>query len=243
MSRQLYSEMCKLLEDKQLANRHSLFQLKHFVVGKELTVQAKLRRCLTELNARKESIENLTLSIEEMKDDLKLLELKIDKIKGTEAKSELHSQWQEIQIRKLERRKISTNSTLKNLRRKMREQEEEANFFLQAYLQLEKLEPLKSFDDLEENTKLWDEIYSQELQLRLLLGKPIDLELVKCILALDKESAVKQNMVGILSQLQQQAEAAQSKQARIRQELDQQIQSARLENNGVEEQCQKEFPA
>jgi len=47
-----------------------------------------------------------------------------------------------------------------------------------------------------------------------LLQKPLDLELVKCILALDSESTTRKEMIGILEQIQNQAIAA-KEQSRI----------------------------
>jgi hypothetical protein len=50
--------------------------------------------------------------------------------------------------------------------------------------------------------------------LRLLLQKPLDLDLVKCILAMDSESATRKEMIGILEQIQNRALLA-SEQAKL----------------------------
>ena len=120
-------------------------------------------------------------------------------------KSELNKQFKSIQIRKLERKKLSLVNSLNNLNKKLKETQEEASFFLSAYKQLEKIEPLRDYDDLESNSHFWNENLSQELQLRILLQKPLDLELVKCILALNKESPIRIEMVNILEQIQNKA--------------------------------------
>jgi len=205
MANEIYEESKKLLCDRQVSNRHTFFQLKHFVLGKELTIQSKLQKCLKELDARTESIYNINLSIEEAKDDIKLLEIKTLALQKKKEKSELNKQYKVIQIRKLERKKLSLLNSLNNLIKKLKETEEEASFFLSAYKQLEKIEPLKNYDDLESNAQFWNENLSQELQLRILLQKPLDLELVKCILALNKESPIRIEMIKILEQIQNKA--------------------------------------
>jgi hypothetical protein len=205
MTNEIYEESKKLLSEKQISNRHTFFQLKHFVLGKELTTQSKLQKCLKELDARTDSIYNINLSIEESKDDIKLLEIKILALQKKKEKSELNKQFKSIQIRKLERKKLSLVNSLNNLNKKLKETQEEASFFLSAYKQLEKIEPLRDYDDLESNSHFWNENLSQELQLRILLQKPLDLELVKCILALNKESPIRIEMVNILEQIQNKA--------------------------------------
>lgn len=205
MKNEIYEESKKLLVEKRVSNRHTFFQLKHFVLGKELTTQSKLQKCLKELDARTESIYNINLSIEESKDDIKLLEIKIQALQKKKEKSELNKQFKTIQIRKLERKKLSLINSLNNLNKKLKETEEEASFFLSAFKQLEKIETLKNYDDLESNSHFWNENLSQELQLRILLQKPLDLELVKCILALNKESPIRIEMIKILEQIQNKA--------------------------------------
>ena len=73
----LLSTINQVLETPEIRNRHTFFQLRYFVLGKEPTVQSRLRKCLVELRARQESIENLRLSIEEAKDDIELANIDI----------------------------------------------------------------------------------------------------------------------------------------------------------------------
>lgn len=204
-SEELYEEAIKLLSKSEISNRHTFFQLKHFVLGKELTTQAKMQKCLKETEARVESINNIILSVDEANDDIKLIELKILSLEKKKPKSDINKQYKQIQIRKLERKKASLFNSLQNLRKKLRETEEEAAFFVNAFKQLEKIEPLKRYDDPESNQIFWNENLGQELQLRLLLQKPLDLELIKCILALDKESPIRVEVVRMLEQLQNKA--------------------------------------
>lgn len=201
-SEEIYEEAKKLISKTEISNRHTFFQLKHFVLGKELTTQSKMQKCLKETEARVESIENIILSVDEAKDDIKLIELKILSLQENKPKNDIDKQYKEIEIKKLERKKASLFNSLKKLNKKLKETEEETAFFLNAFKQLEKIEPLKRYDDPESNQDFWNENFGQELQLRLLLQKPIELELVKSILALNKESPVRKEVVNMLEQIQ-----------------------------------------
>jgi hypothetical protein len=201
---EIYEEAKNLLSktESAISHRHTFFQLKHFVIGKELTTQSKMQKCLKEIEARFESVNGMELSIDEANDDLELINLKILNISKKKCKKDINKQYNDIQIRKLNRKKINLSNSITSLKKKLTETEEEIAFFTSAFKQLEKIEPLKKYDDLESNQQLWNENFGQELQLRLLLQKPLDLELVKCILALNKESPIRIEMLKILDQIQ-----------------------------------------
>ena len=201
----LLSEVENLLKNNKLSSRHTFFQLKHFVIGKELTTQAKMQKCLKEMESRIAALKSMKLSQEEAKDDIELINLKIINLNKKKSKNDLHKQYKEIQIRKLNRKNQQFQDALSNLILKQKETEEEIDFFLSAFKQLEQIEPYKGHDDPESNAKLWNDTFGQELQLRLLLQKPLDLELVKSILALENNSPVKKEMVNILEQIQNRA--------------------------------------
>jgi hypothetical protein len=234
MSSQVYEVATNLLKSRETVNRHSYYQLKHFVLGKEHTIQAKLRKCLNELAARHSSLQNLLLAIEDMEDEVLLTDLKIRKLTEKPAESDLHKQWQQIQIRKLTRRKAHTQSSLLDLKKKLKECEEETAFFIHAYQQLEKVEPLKSFDDPIKESKYWNEQFAHELQLRVMLQKPLDLELVKSILALDDKAPIKGEMINILEQIQSRTQTSHKT------EMDRAIEVAREAGHDKESECQKE---
>jgi hypothetical protein len=207
MTSEIYKEANDLLDrtEPSISHRHTFFQLKHFVIGKELTTQAKLQKCLKEIEARVDSINGMNLSIEETKDDLELINIKMSNLEKKKEKKDINKLYKDIQIRKLNRKKTLLVNSLSNINRKLKETEEEVSFFTSAFKQLEKIEPLKAYDDLESNQQFWNENFGQELQLRLLLQKPLDLELVKCILALNKESPIRIEMLKILDQIQNKA--------------------------------------
>jgi hypothetical protein len=206
MSSEIYEQSRSLINEAKISHRHTFFQLKHFVLGKELTTQGKLQKCVKELEARVEAMESIELSIEEAQDDMELLGLKIEALQIKKKKNELpgclHRKYKDIQIRKLNRKKKLLLNSLGNLKNKYKEAEEEAAFFLGAFKQLEVIEPLRDYDDAESNQRFWNENFGQELKLRLLLQKPLDVELVKSVLALNKESPIRIEMVKMLDQIQ-----------------------------------------
>ena len=214
MSSEIYKRACDLVESRPVCSRHTFYQLKHFVLGKELTTQAKMQKCLREIDARKGSMKSMILGIEDAEDELKMLGLKMVVLEKKKEKNELHREYKAIQKRKLSRKKAVLQDTIDDMRKKLLETEEETSFFLGAYSQLEKIEPLKRHDDPEANAHYWNENFAQELQLRILLQKPLDLDLVKCILAMDSESATRKEMIGILEQIQNRALLA-SEQAKL----------------------------
>lgn len=234
MSSHIYDAAVNLLKSRETVNRHSLYQLKHFILGKEHTIQAKLRKCLNELAARKDSLQNLMLAIEDTEDEVLLLDLKIQKLAEKLAESDLHKQWQQIQSRKLARRKAHIQSSLLDLKKKLKECEEETAFFLHAYQQLEQAEPLKPYDDPIKESRYWNEQFAQELQLRVLLQRPLEPELVKSILALDEKAPIRGEMINILEQIQSKAQTSRKA------EMDRAIEVARDVGPNKETECQKE---
>ena len=208
MSSDIYKQAGELISKSNISGRHTFYQLKHFVLGKELTTQAKMQKCVREVQARMDSIKSMVLGIEEAEDECRIMDLRSAVLEKKKDKSELHKEYKTIQKRKLNRKRLALLDSVEDMRRKLRETEEEMSFFVGAYQQLEKIEPLRRHDDPEANAQYWNENFAQELQLRLLLQKPLDLELVKCILALDSESATRKEMIGILEQIQNQAIAA-----------------------------------
>ena len=75
----LLSEMQSILSN-EIAERHSYFQMKYFIVNKEPTTQAKMWQCLREIKARYESLEAIDMEIEDSKDNLELIDLDINKL-------------------------------------------------------------------------------------------------------------------------------------------------------------------
>lgn len=178
-----------------LRDGHSYFQLQYFLIGKEPTVQAKLWRCIRELKTRKETLDAINLEIEDANDDLELIDIKVSEISLKEKRDE-------IRVRKLNRKKKQTQLRIQSLKNREISLEDECEFIIKAYRSLEKIEDLKSYDDVFSQKQYWNEKLSQDFHLRLQLGLPVDLELFKTILALNSEALVKQDALSLLQNIQ-----------------------------------------
>ncbi len=198
----LVSAMDEIL-DVDITARHSYFQLKYFVIGKEPTHQARLWQCLREIKARKDSLKAINWEIEDAQDNLELLDIDIkeqsnlqknreNSIAYDSSKPDLRA---EINLRKLHRKKLAQEEHLMQLQEKKKWIEEEGKFFLESYKNLLKLESLKPFDDFESQKEYWSKKLADQMQLKMLLQNPLDTELVKTILALPDDMPVKQDML------------------------------------------------
>lgn len=199
----IYEEKYKGKIDELLeiggANRHSLFQLKYFIIGKEPTHQSKMWRCLSELESRKEQIEAIQLEQDEIDDKIQLLIIELKKIQSNDLESNLLTKEENsIKIRINERKKNKLLKSKEKLNKKLHEIQQEVIFFAEAYYSLEKIEALKPFDDVSSQTEYWNEKISQDLNLRMLLGKPLDIEMVKTALSLNEKAPVKQELIALL---------------------------------------------
>lgn len=207
MNKELELAMNEVLSN-ELADRHSLFQLQYFVIGKEPTIQSKLWRCVKELQARQDSIESLNLEIEESSDKIMLLNLDIEHEvslnKGDLEFNGFEDPKRKINIRRLERQKKSLNKTVQTLNKKIKYVEEESQFFVSAYKSLSEVETMKPYDDEKSQIEYWNEKLSQEMGLRGLIKQPLDIDLIKTILSLDDRAPVKKKTAEMLERTQKQ---------------------------------------
>ena len=220
MSTEIMERINKILEN-ELSERHSYFQLKYFVIGKEPTLQGKMWQCIRELRSRKDSLDSTEIQNHELNDKKELIDIKIEKnnltlknIEKTSPEGDLEARECAIIVRQLERERQKTEDALVDLNKKHNYILEEANFFLETFKNLEEIEPLKDFDDLPSQQHYWDEKLSNELNLKLLLQRAPDVELVKTIMALNNNSPTKQQTIKMLENIQQQA-LVQIKQTKI----------------------------
>lgn len=205
MSSTLIDQVSEVVSNSSPPGRHTFYQLKHFVLGKELTTQAKMWKCLRELEARLASAKSMKIGIEDASDDCRGLEIRMEVLEKKTTKGRLHKEYLEIQKRKLDRKRKALLESVQEMKKRLSETEEEMGFFLGAYRQLEAVEPLRDHDDPEANAEYWDQNFAQELQLRLMFQRPLDLELIKSILALGDRSSTRKELVGIIEQIQRQA--------------------------------------
>ena len=127
----LMDEMSVILE-QDVAQRHSYFQLKYFLIGKEPTNQAKMWQCLRELKSRKETLKSILLEREDLKDKLELLDINA-KRKMIEMEknnpSDLSFREMEITLRQIGRQIQSLRESLLQLDDRQKWIEEESMFF------------------------------------------------------------------------------------------------------------------
>ena len=181
----------------EMAERHSYFQMKYFIVNKEPTTQSKMWQCLREIKSRYESLQALDLEIDESKDNLELIDININKMiaiydkKVSIGKPSDSLKISEIKIRKAKRQRVMADKNIETLVKKKKNLEEEANFFVLSFRNLEVVEPLKDYDDLESQKQYWGEKLLQKINLKMLLQSQVDTELIETVLALPDDIPIK----------------------------------------------------
>lgn len=206
----------------EVAQRHSYFQLKYFLIGKEPTLQSKMWQCIRELKTRNENLEAMKLEIEDTKDKLELLDIAIGKLRLDQERSTVFPPWNaenyngldipdgakygdlyqreiDIKIRQIERQKKAAEANLLQIADRKKWLEEECRFFLETFKNLQKIEPLKHFDDIDAQKQYWGERLAQKLNLKMLTHNQLDTELVETIVALPDDMAVKRQALGTLN--------------------------------------------
>jgi hypothetical protein len=218
MSSELLQKIDSLLRT-DIVTRHSYFQLKHFIVGQEPTHQARMWQCLRELKNRRDSVAAIKMEVDDTNDKLALLDIEEQRIKvyihdcdippsqyvpnTDEAKSKLNDlniAEHEIKLRRLDRQRLSLKESLSQLKTKQKNNLEECAFFVQAFEGLEKIAPLKPFDDLESQKEYWNTRLTEEINMRMILHQPLDIELMKTVLALHNDSPIKKQAIGMIEQ-------------------------------------------
>ena len=222
---ELFEKIDKVLENAP-ENRHSYYQLKYFVLGKEPTTQSQLWQCLRELQSRKEIIETIKLQLEDSKDEIALLQIDQEKICAESdaifqnAKlNDLHKREKEIKTRRLKRKEDSHLNNINKLEKKLEFETQEARFFLQAFEALEKIEPLKDYDDIDAQKEFWEAKVSEEINLRILTKQPLPSELLKTALSLHEQSSVKEQVVNLLENCKTQIQLACEKEDYVRKQI------------------------
>lgn len=181
------------------ASRHSYFQLKYFLIGKEPTNQSKMWQCLRELKTRRESLTNLSLEVEETKDQLELLDIKAERIGSSRSSDELDLREQSVKIRKIARQRQALEASILSLEDRRKWLEEECKFFLETFKNIEKTEKLKPFDDLEAQKEYWSSKLAQKMNLKMLTANQLDSELIETIIALPDEMQIKKQALSTLN--------------------------------------------
>ena len=203
LNMELKEEISRILKN-EVAERHSYFQLRYFLIGKEPTIQSKMWQCIKELKIRKEALDSLELEYQEQKDKLELLgiEESLSEIEKFETNNEqelaLRDKQKEIKIRRIKRQKQAVISSLNEFINKKKYVEEESRFFLEMFKSLESTEKLKPFDDVDAQKEYWAERLSQKLNLKMLTNGQLDTELIETIVALPDDMKIKQQAIKML---------------------------------------------
>src|SRR5262252_686782 len=136
MSSELLTKMEALLKN-EVVSRHSYFQLKYFIVGKEPTHQSKLWQCLRELKSRREAMRAIILELDDVNDKLALLDIEEERLKVKQSEpisdrkhQELDHKEYDIKLRRLNRQRIALLESVVQLKEKLKNNEEEARFFV-----------------------------------------------------------------------------------------------------------------
>jgi len=218
MSSDLRAEIDTVLEENSPTNRHSLYQLKYFVVCKEPTHQSRLWRCLQELQDRRDAAEAIDLEMEDLKDTDLLLGIKVAKLSQECSATGLDKDEIEIQLRQLGRKRKDVEKQLSRLTQRSKDNQEEARFFLEAFNALSNKEPLKPYDDIAVQEEYWNEKLTQEVRLKVLFQRPLGDELVRTVLALRDQAPIKQELISVINGIQD--TAIQEKLGQVQAKLD-----------------------
>jgi hypothetical protein len=190
------TEMLQKIDEvlqKSPENRHSYYQLKYFVLGKEPTTQAQMWQCLKELKSRRDTIDTLIFETENLADYIELLEIQQENFTADTKENT-------IKTRKLKRHKEQLEKNMVKLTEKLKFVKQEAQFFMDAFESLQKIEPLKDYDDFEAQKEYWEMKISEEINLKILLKQPLSSDLVKTAIVLHEGSEIKNNVIGMLSE-------------------------------------------
>lgn len=206
----IFTEMDKILSN-EVMERHTFYQLKFFVLGAEPTIQSKLQCCLRELKSRRLQLESISREVEDLRDQNLLLQSEVDRITNEdptdssgilltdESLIESFEKEREIETRGIKRRINANARQIFELQRKFKYVSEECQFFVSAFNQLETEEKLKPWDDLEVQKEYWDAKLGAEFRTRLIVGQPLDCELVRAINELHDDSPTKQAVLQLMS--------------------------------------------
>jgi hypothetical protein len=201
-NKELFEKIDQLVE-KAPENRHSYYQLKYFMLGKEPTTQSQLWQCLRQLQGKKETIQNIKLQIEDTNDEIELLVIKKERLEeqAISVSEELRKRELTIKLRKLKRREESLIDNINKLERKLTFEIEESRFYVQAFEALEALEPLKDYDDFDAQSEYWEAVVREDINLRIISGQAMSSEILKTALALHEGSSIKQQTLIMLEDL------------------------------------------
>jgi len=202
MSTEKIAQMEEILKNAP-PGRESYFKLKHFIIEKEPTHQGKLWKILMELKVRSEALEGLGLEVEETKDNRKLLEIHKKKMElQMEGAAYLDVEEMKIHNRQLDRKLVALDKKLSKLEDKIKSITDESEFFVKSFESLNQIEELKNYDDFKAQTEYWNAKLSEEMNLRALLGAPMNMDLINSTLSLPDNAPIKKATLYMINEKQ-----------------------------------------
>lgn len=200
-------EMVKKIDsvlDQMPPQRNSLFQMKYFIIGSQPTWNGKLWQCLLELRRIKESVDAFNNEKEEMMDQLELVKIEIEETLACNTSSSFEERKKEIRLKQLKRKKVNIEKSINSISQKLAYVLEESSFYVETFKNINEKFPVADFDNEDAQTEYWNAKFKEELDLRMLLQQPLDLELIKSVLSLPDEAQSKKQMLGTLAGIQKQ---------------------------------------
>ena len=190
-----------LCEKYKLPQRHTDFQIEHFIVGKECSIYGKVWQCIRELQTRLDTLDAIDMELEELHDSLNYENLNLKKLqyklqdKPDENEDivifEIKQEKRKIQISRQKRKIFLIGKNIEKTHSRKADVLAESAKFSSL---LEEIINDSSFVDINDpNAQLefWNSKFHAELNLTAMLNHPINPELVKSVLALPNESQAK----------------------------------------------------
>lgn len=211
-SLELLEQVDEILKKAALPDRHTCFQLEKFNIGREPTAQAQLWQIVRELQVRRDTIDAYEKDLKDAEDNLELFDIKIERLnreihREAETKNDftdLNIQEREINIRKLQRDKEALVKSARKVNEKQKYYLEEITFLVVGFNKiLVQVGEMKPLDDEDSQKEMWNEKLLEEFNLRVILQRPFDTELVRTIMCLHDEASVKKHLTRILELRQQ----------------------------------------
>lgn len=213
MSSELFEQVDEILKSIEMPDRHTYFQLEKFNIGREPTGQAQLWQIIRELQVRRDTVDAYNKDLLDAGDNLELLDIRIERLnreiremaKQDSTFTDLNIQEGEITIRKLQREKEALVKAAQKVNRKLKYVFEEMAFLVKGYSAvLSQVGEAKPLDDEQAQKEMWNEKLLEEFNLRILLQRPLDAELVRTIMCLHDDAPVKQHTTKMLEVRQRQ---------------------------------------
>ena len=213
MSRELLRQTDEILKKVDIPDRHTYFQLEKFNIGREPTGQAQLWQIVRELQVRRDTTDAYNKDLQDAEDNLELIDIRIERLnreiremaKQDSLFTDLNIQEGEITIRKLQREKEALVKSSQKVNRKLGYVLEEMDFLIKGYSKiLAQVGEIKPLDDEQAQKEMWNEKLLEEFNLRIILQRPLDAELVRTIMCLHDDAPVKQHTTKLLEVRQRQ---------------------------------------